>query len=220
MNFAKTYYADFSKLLSEENRAPFMNTLSDERKARVENAKREETKASLMASELLLREVLRANYGITELNLKTNEYGKPYLADRDDLHFNVSHSGTKVVCTVSNVECGVDIEKVDAPHDIMGVANKFFSTPEYSAMHLSPNPKEAFCRLWTLRESYVKMRGKGFNIGLSTLRCDFHRGVCTLYEGGILQADAKFRELKNVIGYRLSVCTKGECEHEIFEAKM
>ena len=220
MNSAKTYYADFSKLMSAENREPFLSLITEERRARIETCKREETKASLLASELLLREVLRANYGITELNLKTNEYGKPYLSDRDDLYFSLSHSGTTVICTVSNVECGADIEKIDKNHEVMNVANKFFSTPEYSAMFLSPNPKEAFCRLWTLRESYVKMRGKGFNIGLSTLRCDFRRGACSLYEGGILQADAKFKEFKNVLGYRISVCTKGECEHEIFEAKM
>ena len=72
MNFAKTYYADFSKLLKEENRAPFMNLITEERRARIETCKREETKASILASELLLREVLRAQYGITELNLKTN----------------------------------------------------------------------------------------------------------------------------------------------------
>ena len=125
-----------------------------------------------------------------------------------------------VFAAVSSL-CGSDsIEKIDKNHEVMGVANKFFSTAEYTAMYLSPNPKEAFCRLWTLRESYVKMRGKGFNIGLSTLRCDFHRGACSLYEGGILQADAHFKELKNVVGYRISVCTKGECTHEIFEAKM
>ena len=220
MNFAKTYYADFSKLLKEENRAPFMNLITEERRARIETCKREETKASILASELLLREVLRAQYGITELNLKTNEYGKPYLADHKEIHFSLSHSGTMVICTISDVECGADIEKIDKNHEVMGVANKFFSTAEYTAMYLSPNPKEAFCRLWTLRESYVKMRGKGFNIGLSTLRCDFHRGACSLYEGGILQADAHFKELKNVVGYRISVCTKGECTHEIFEAKM
>lgn len=90
------------------------------------------------------------------------------------------------------MECGVDIEKIEASHNMMGIANRFFSLPEYNAMLLSQNPKEAFCRLWTLRESYVKMRGTGFDIGLSTLRCDFHRGVCSIYQDEILQTDAFF----------------------------
>ena len=82
-------------------------------------------------------------------------------------------------------------------------------------MLMSHNPKEAFCRLWTLRESYVKMRGMGFAIGLSTLRCDFHRGVCTMYEKEVPQNDAFFRELREIEGYRGAVCTLGEASHSL-----
>ena len=116
MNFAKTYYADFSKLLKEENRAPFINLITEERRARIETCKREETKASLLASELLLREVLRSQYGITELNMKTNEYGKPYLADHEEIHFSLSHSGTMVICTISPslLQCPPKSKHIDA----------------------------------------------------------------------------------------------------------
>lgn len=215
MAYARTYYADFSFLLDKPMREARMADISPERRERIETAKRDETKAALLAGGLIIRAVLETEHGLSDFSLVTNPYGKPAVAGREDIHFNISHSGSVVACTVSDVECGVDIEKIDASHDMMGIANRFFSMMEYNAMLMSPNPAEAFCRLWTLRESYVKMRGLGFDIGLSTLRCDFHRGVCSIYENERPQADAHFQEFKEISGYRGSICTLQEVSHEV-----
>ncbi len=215
MAYAKTYYTNFSELLSEDAVSSRLDKVSEARRERIACAKRLETKASLLAGELLIREALKASHGIENPVIAVGEYGKPYLPDEPNVHFNLTHSGTFAVCTVSDTDCGVDIEQISKPHEIMAVANRFFSTKELAAMLMSPNQNEAFCRLWTLRESYVKMRGKGFEIGLSTLKCDFHRGVCSIYESGILQKDASFHEWKTVPDYRISVCTKGEAEHTV-----
>ncbi len=215
MPYAKTYYTEFSALLSPEALEQKLPLVPPERQARIETAKRPETKASLLAAGLLLNTVMKQEYGISAFEVATASHGKPYLVGRGDIHFNLSHSGTVAVCTVSDTEVGVDIEKTEAPHDMMGVANRFFSLLECNAMLMSHNPKEAFCRLWTLRESYVKMRGMGFAIGLSTLRCDFHRGVCTMYEKEVPQNDAFFRELREIEGYRGAVCTLGEASHSL-----
>lgn len=217
---AKTYYLNFASLRAEEAIQTYINEVSPERKARIETTKRLETKASLLGAGLLLKTVMKKEYNLSDFEIETNEFGKPFIKGREDIHFNLSHSGDIAVCTVSDTDCGVDIENTGKPHDAMALANRFFSRNEYAAMMLSPNPNEAFCRLWTLRESYVKMRGKGFAIGLSTMRCDFHRGVCSMYENHILQEDASFREIKDVRGYRISVCTKGECEHSTEEIKL
>lgn len=215
MAYAKTYYTNFSELFSEEAIESRLGLVSKERRERIETVKRAETKASLLAGELLIRAALKASFGIENAVFAIGEYGKPYLPDHPEVHFNLSHSGTFAVCTVSDTECGVDIEQISKPHEIMAVANRFFSTKELAAMLMSPNQNEAFCRLWTLRESYVKMRGKGFEIGLSTLKCDFHRGVCSILENGLVQKDAFFHEWKTIPDYRVSVCTLGEAEHTI-----
>lgn len=212
---AKTYFAEFPALSDSaaiENR---IHEVSEARRERIRTAKRPETQASLLAAGLILNAVMKKEFGLSEFKIEIGEHGKPYLADHREIHFNLSHSAAVVACTVFDVECGVDVEKIEASHNMMGIANRFFSLPEYNAMLLSQNPKEAFCRLWTLRESYVKMRGMGFDIGLSTLRCDFHRGVCSIYQDGILQTDAFFHEFRNIYGYRGAVCTAKEATHEI-----
>ena len=215
MAYAKTYYTNFSSLFSEEAIEAHLGEVPAERQERIHTVKRLETRASLLAGGLMIREALKASHGIENARIAIGENGKPYLPDYPEVHFNLTHSGTIAVCTVSDTECGVDIEQISKPHEIMALANRFFSTKELAAMLMSPNQNEAFCRLWTLRESYVKMRGKGFSIGLSTLKCDFHRGICSIYESGILQQDARFHEWKTVPDYRISVCTKGDAEHTI-----
>ena len=215
MPYAKTYYTDFSSLLDPSMLEKKIPLVPPERQERIETAKRPETKASLLAAGMLLNAVIKQEYNISAFEVAIANHGKPYLVGHEDIHFNLSHSGTIAVCTVSDTEVGVDIEKTDAPHDMMGVANRFFSLLEYNAILMSHNPKEAFCRLWTLRESYVKMRGMGFAIGLSTLRCDFHRGICTMYEKEVPQHDAFFHELRKIDGYRGAVCTKSDASHSL-----
>jgi 4'-phosphopantetheinyl transferase len=215
MSYAKTYYTNFSDFYTEEAINARISEISAAKKERIETAKRAETKASLLAGELLIRAALKASHGLENVEIAVDEHGKPYLPQHPDVHFNLSHSGNIAVCTVSDVPCGVDIEQISKPHEVMAMANRFLSMKEHAAVLMSPNPNEAFCRLWTLRESYVKMRGLGFEIGLSTLKCDFHRGICSIYEKNALQEDAKFHEWKTVPDFRISVCTKGDAEHTI-----
>ena len=220
MAYAKTYYLNIAFLRSEKAIANYIDRVSPERRQRIETTKRTETKAALLGAGLLLDEVLKKSFGLSDVETETNEYGKPSLKNHPELHFNLSHSGDFAVLTVSDTACGVDVENTNRPHEAMGVANRFFSRNEYAAMMLSHNPNEAFCRLWTLRESYVKMRGKGFAIGLSTMKCDFHRGVCTMYQDHLPQTDAFFKEYRDIPGYRVSVCTNEAAEHSISEWKL
>jgi 4'-phosphopantetheinyl transferase len=125
-----------------------------------------------------------------------------------------------VACTVSDVECGLDIECFDNPHDFMNVVSRFFSTQEQSVVMMSQNPVEAFCRLWTIRESYVKMRGTGFSMGLKALKCGFRRGKAFMFENEIYQKDAVFQEFRNIYRYRACICTPCEVEHEVIKIEI
>ena len=80
---------------------------------------------------------------------------------------------------------------------------------------MSQNPTEAFCRLWTIRESYVKMRGTGFSMGLKALQCGFRRGKAAMFVNEIYQKDAVFQEFRNIYLYRACICTPCEVEHEV-----
>ncbi len=220
-HFAKTFFADTDKFYNAETNelsAYFyekLPTVSEERRARVERVRNNLAKAELLAAELVRDYALKTVFGIEKAEIETGEFGKPYLKGEKDKFFNISHSGRIVACTVSDVECGLDIECFDKPHDMMNVAGRFFSTMEQSAVMMSPNPIEAFCRLWTIRESYVKMRGTGFAMGLKALKCDFHRGKASILVNEVPQADVVFEEFKHIYRYRSCICTKGAVQHEV-----
>lgn len=215
-NFCKTYYADTSVFIKEEGLIEKrLSEVDESRRARIERARFADTKADILAGGLIITAALRDACGITEYSTERNKFGKLYLTSHPDVFFNISHSGTLIMCTVSDVECGVDVEDVNAPHEIMGLSSRFLSTLECNSVMMSEDPNRAFCRLWTLRESYVKMRGRGFDIGLSTLKCEFHRGKATIFEAGKEQTDAHFKELHGIVGYQASVCTMGERENTV-----
>lgn len=106
-------------------------------------------------------------YGLCEKDIRTGfgPYGKPYLQDYPDIHFNLSHSGRYVICAIGSCELGIDIQQSGSPH--LKAAKRFFCENEYNwIINHTDNEsiKSAFYRIWTLKESFVKTVGSGMNI--------------------------------------------------------
>lgn len=121
----------------------------------------DDRKRSLGAG-IIIKKILNEN-GISESCLKYTENGKPVA---EHLHFNVSHAGDYVVGVVSDHEVGCDIEKAkNAPLEI---AEHYFTSREYEYIKYAPDRNEAFFTLWTLKESYMKMTGKGMSLPLDS----------------------------------------------------
>ncbi|MEK8128254.1 4'-phosphopantetheinyl transferase superfamily protein [Paenibacillus filicis] len=103
----------------------------------------------------------------SELRFKRTAYGKPYLTNSDEFHFNISHAGKWVVCALDTEPIGIDVEQI-APIDFR-VARSFFSKQEYLDL-LDKREEEQlayFYDLWTLKESFVKAEGHGLHIPLN-----------------------------------------------------
>ena len=85
---------------------------------------------SLGAGALLEAALAERGVCSPRLILKANE--KPYLADRNDLFFNLSHSGTKVLCAISDHEIGCDVEQLRPAR--LQLARRCFCAEEYQAI--------------------------------------------------------------------------------------
>ena len=121
----------------------------------------DDRKRSLGAG-IMIREILSEN-GLSESSLKYSENGKPVV---DSLYFNVSHAGDCVVGVVSERQVGCDIEKaVNAPLEI---ASHYFCPSERKYIETAADPGKAFFTLWTLKESYMKMTGRGMSLPLDS----------------------------------------------------
>jgi len=96
-------------------------------------------------------------------------FGKPILANHEQLHFNLSHCRTKALLAITKCgPIGVDVEYVDDSGDLLKLATRFFSAEEQELLNVV-NPKEApesFFKFWTRKEAFIKCLGAGLQIPL------------------------------------------------------
>ena len=104
--------------------------------------------------------------GAVDLNLHYLENGKPVLSAHPDIHFSLSHSGKLTVCAVSEQTVGADVE---AWQQMEGqIAEICFTAVELKWLKAQQKADQAFMRLWTRKESYLKMLGTGLSQSLNT----------------------------------------------------
>ena len=115
---------------------------------------------------LLLKKLLSAE-NITQPTFQTGKYGKAYISNHENIHFNLSHSGKMVLCAISDMEVGVDIEYIDPKIDL-NIAKHYFYNSEYENIMNSENSADEFFRYWVLKESYMKYTGLGMNLELDS----------------------------------------------------
>lgn len=100
-----------------------------------------------------------------------SENGRPELASGPEgLRFNISHTDGMAVVLVHGAEdAGVDVESPWRSTNIESVSRRVFTEAERSAMLALPPSEQArrFYQLWTLKESFIKAKGKGFAMPLS-----------------------------------------------------
>ncbi|MBQ6180219.1 MAG: 4'-phosphopantetheinyl transferase superfamily protein [Ruminococcus sp.] len=134
----------------------------------------------------MLRECLRP-YGIDyneDTPLSRGKMGKPSLADRPDIHFNLSHANGVTACIVSDRECGIDCEGVRPFRQ--NVIRKVLSDREKLVFEAAP-PEEKdllFFRFWTLKEAYVKAIGTGISFPMNEAEFSFADGEITCSQPG------------------------------------
>jgi 4'-phosphopantetheinyl transferase len=119
-----------------------------------------------------------ANVPPTQWTFRANAFGRPEIANThayaQRLVFNVSHSSDLTVVAVAFQRAlGVDTENVRSRKAPIAIAMRMFAPDELAALHVISHrdrPRRFF-EYWTLKESYVKARGKGLSIRLD--KCSF-----------------------------------------------
>ena len=147
-------------------------------------------------------------YGLNECDMiyDVNIHGKPYLKNRPDIYFNISHSGNYVACVFSDIPVGIDIQIKDKAN--INIAKRFFTEKEYDYINKSDNPENTFIRMWTLKESYLKCIGSGLSGGLSNFELKFNENKVYVIQNGEAYSFTDVEEKE----YFLSVCSPNENE--------
>ena len=139
-----------------------LELVSPERREKVIRYRMPDDRKRGLGAGIIIRRILQEN-GLTESDLRYSENEKPVA---DHVFFNVSHAGDYVVGVSSDCEVGCDIEKIrKAP---MEIALRHFQAMESAYIQAAPDRDKAFFTLWTLKESYMKMTGKGMSLPLDS----------------------------------------------------
>lgn len=157
--------------INEQNhKAILENFLSDfpqDFQTKILKYRRWEDAQLTLIGRLLLKLGLRSfDIEYKEEDLLFSDYNKPILKNKH-VKFNISHSGTIVVCIITNSsDVGIDIEKV---HNI----NVFDFTAqmtdfEFNKIKNATDSQAAFFDFWTQKEAVIKAHGKGLSIPLNT----------------------------------------------------
>jgi 4'-phosphopantetheinyl transferase len=175
---------------------------------KIEKFVREDDAQRSLLGELLVRYLIHKNHKIpcNEIRIAYSNKGKPFLMDREDVRFNVSHSGNWVVVALSDRRVGIDIEEIK-PAKIK-IAKRFFTDSEYSDLVSREKSDQPgyFFELWTCKESYLKALGKGLTKSLGSFSVrKGNRQMEMLMDDQ--NEKVYFRQYDIDINYKLSVCS-------------
>lgn len=212
------YLADIHCFMPEEVYLQKLSLIPSERRERIARCRNIDDRMRGLSAGLLLEYGLRKR-GFTLLHdteawkrvhLAKGRYGKPYLSDCDNLHFNLSHAGDYVAAVFADGAAGIDIERVR--REKYKIAKRFFSPEEYTYLMNSGecvsgaagNPGKSrdfvFTRMWTRKESYIKAVGDGMHLPLDSFSV-----LSDVVEGA---EPYFFHTWGQPEGYALSVCAK------------
>ena len=208
----KIYLSDIRPLADETLSQRAGELLTKERRERAARCRNAADRWRSLGAGLLLEYGLRErgasllteNHGYDTVWVERGAYGKPYIKDRKNLGFNLSHSGDYVVAVFAEYPAGIDIERVRRPRPAM--VERCFSSEEREVLRSRADVEIAFTELWTRKESYSKAVGEGLHLPLADFSVLGEQiGEYQLYT---FLADA----IGLPEGYILSVCAAGPVE--------
>lgn len=131
---------------------------SEERKSRADRYRRQEDSLRCVTADGLLRYAL----GTSAYTVGKGPSGKPFIREREDFHYNLSHAGNWVAIAFGGSEVGVDVEKLRPDTDIDAISRCIFAPEERRCLLEEEKDRlQRFFEIWTGKESYLKYLGTG-----------------------------------------------------------
>lgn len=173
----------------------FFRYISPEQCEKISKMKNDGDKKRSLFAHLLINKAVSEYLSVpfSEIIVKKDIKGKPYVADYDNYYFSVSHSGDAVLFSGGYKQVGVDIELVRERK--IQATKRFFTDNELSLI----NSDEDFFTVWTKKEAYSKLIGTGLASKFSSFDVTDGSTEFEYYSG-------KYGE------YIFSICSNGKIE--------
>ena len=156
--------------------SPDIQVLNTEEVARSDRFVFDRDRVRYVAGRGRLRHILGRYLGQKpeQVEFRYGPFGKPEI---DGLSFNMSHTSDYAVLGVvqSDIPMGIDVELI-RPIE-MAVAETHFAPTEFAALEALPDSEkcDAFHRIWTRKEAYLKAWGTGLSTDLNSFTVSIAR---------------------------------------------
>lgn len=209
------YIADVSALEDRELYDAIYGRVREERKAKTDRLRFDRDRRLSLGAEYLLMCACR-EFGIDydKATITEDANLKPVFKDIP-IHFNLSHSGERVMCIMSEYPVGCDIEKASKAD--MVLAEKYFHEKEYRMLKSCEDAGKRnamFYRLWTLKESFAKCTGLGLHLPMNSFAVDIS-GEGVKLEQSVSEDKFSLFEYGGEEGYACAWCIRTEKEGEL-----
>lgn len=205
MNSTKVYIARTTELNDDELSKELYKKVPEYRQKKIDKCRYKKDKRLSLAAGILLEKAL-FDFGIEQREIDFIENGKPTLSGITDFQFNLSHSGDRVMCAVSDEDVGCDVEKIKEVD--LKIAKRFFYNAEYEAIMRQNSLKQSydiFFRFWTLKESFMKVTGLGMKLPLDSFQIKIEDGNISVLQK-VNSKKYYFKEFDLKDGYKYAVC--------------
>lgn len=152
-----------------------------------------------------------------ELMFRYNSYRKPFISTPQfkTIKFSMSYSGDLMMAGICREnDIGIDIEMVREMHESESIAVENFSLQELKYLIGTTDITDAFFKIWTRKEAFVKAMGKGLYYPLKSFCVEAN--FSGVYEPLIIFDDPKesklwkTSELNTSTGYIASLAIKSD----------
>ena len=187
----RIWMADVSALLQEETYEKYYERVPLFRKEKADQLRFQNDKALSVGAWTLLM-MMREEYQLSEENV-----------------FNLSHSGTHVLCAVDDtgsgsIMVGCDLEEIK--EERLKIAERFFCESEYKYILEHPG---SFYRYWVLKESFMKATRYGMKLGLNDFEIKYENPnePVLVMKPEYIDGDYYFKEYDvTPLSYKVAVC--------------
>ena len=195
-----THSIDLDSMLEQ-----YKNFISTDRMKKIIRLAHMSDKKLSFAAEMALCFALKSfSLPCSPPSYKYDQLGKPYLENNEDVFISISHSGYLSVCAAAHFPIAVDVLETD-----YYIANSF-QRKVVGPNDKIPEDKRALLSLWTKKESYVKLTGKGLRTSLLSFYID---GENVISQTGESRAFIKSIESD---GYFISLASQGMISAEYY----
>jgi 4'-phosphopantetheinyl transferase len=167
-----------------------------------------EDKKRMLIGEVLLQYMVYEETGSSSHiceHIVIDSLGKPHIRE-DSFYLNIAHSGKWIVGVKHHLPVGIDIELKKKIGSVSFV-KEYFAYDEYMEVISAPVNlmDNVFYKLWTMKESYTKLIGKGLLIPLQSFIVS--AGLTKLLQPyGEMTSTSYFQEYSLDENYILMVC--------------